>query len=170
MGLDAQQQREVERLMPMVSGMARKLRPKDDDLEAEAYCAASEAVLDWPGDTTLDAWVRGRVLAHLRRITNRRTYEFAVGELDRVPAPEIDLDELLDEGETMKADSDVVIPALMRVREVARFLALSRAKVWRLVAAAKAGGEWFPLPFKSGGCTRFKTSEVVEWVEKQEAA
>jgi predicted DNA-binding transcriptional regulator AlpA len=164
MRLDAKQQREVERLMPMVSGLARTLRPKDDDLEAEAYCAASEAVLEWPGDTPLDAWVRGRVLAHLRRITNRRTCEFAMGVLDRVPAPEIDPDE----GETMKAD--VVIPALMRVGEVARYLSMSKATIWRLVAAAKAGGKCFPQPIKSGGCTLFKTSEVVEWVEKQEAA
>jgi hypothetical protein len=37
-GLSSEQQREVERLMPMASGLARSLRPKEfDELESEGF-------------------------------------------------------------------------------------------------------------------------------------
>jgi prophage regulatory protein len=71
----------------------------------------------------------------------------------------------LDEGETMASGSEVVIPALMRVKEVARYVAMSPASVWRLVAKGE-----FPKPVKVGGATRWRTEQVVEWVQEQEAA
>jgi predicted DNA-binding transcriptional regulator AlpA len=81
--------------------------------------------------------------------------------LPDVPAPEVDLDE----GETTVAcGPENWLPAALRVKEVARFLGVLPATVWRLAA-----GRDFPRPVKIGRCTRWRREKVEEWLTEQEA-
>lgn len=55
---------------------------------------------------------------------------------------------------------------LLRPRQVAERLGVSRATLYRMMRAAGAGPLPFPRPFKlSPQCVVFRASEVDEWVE-----
>ena len=56
-------------------------------------------------------------------------------------------------------------PELITVKQVSVILGISIPSVWR---NARTGN--IPAPIKVGGATRWRASEIVAWIEAQEAA
>lgn len=74
MPLNSDQQREVERLLPLAKAVARSINPDDEDVEAEAYLALCEAVLfynpaAWSGpvETYIQYQIRYRLSKAFRK-------------------------------------------------------------------------------------------------------
>ncbi len=65
----------------------------------------------------------------------------------------------------MQNPSSVEIEELLKDREVASRLGIGVSTVWRLSKAGK-----LPPPIKIGGSTRWRVSEISEWIEAQQAA
>ena len=52
---------------------------------------------------------------------------------------------------------------LIKVKEVARLLAISRRTLERLVSAGK-----LPRPIKIGGCSRFRIKDITGYIKRME--
>jgi excisionase family DNA binding protein len=52
-------------------------------------------------------------------------------------------------------------PLLITSEEVARLMGISERTLWRLLSAGKV-----PVPLRFGRNTRWRRSEVLEWIEK----